>query len=555
MDRHQRRREKKKQARKERLRRRAEVQRRRDARADETAEEDRADEAANVSPFLWPSALRKTRAILALRQFEDGEEIADDYTALRRAPRKPEAEAGSVSSDSEQSEIERLRLEFDELTERARAGELEYAERLLPVGPENVEELGTRIQILNAAIDRWTETVKHASIVEASSARAWDNSAIRSLSRTRVALADALERAGRFEEAMAQYAHVLEADPEDHPHAQGLLLGACLVVGDLPRARSVLIAAKHDVSSVALWGAVLERFLAADRSGARRALQRARRFSPAIESILVPRDEMLTEDDEEVDSVEREVIDFIACLGNAWKKCPEAIEWLWEGGMATTADERRSAPGTYGAPVSRLLELGQVGFEFPWRNYAVLCELGRADVSELVRMASDPALHEADQDETRVWAPVHAWRALSQLDADAALKPMVRTLIDYGEDDWCHEDFPHVVSEVGAPGIPHAAALLEDHEAGESARMTAAVALTKVAEVFASERVAVVQILARTLDAFETNGKSLNAVLVGELATLKAKEHAALIRRAFERDRVDELICESLEAIEEELAE
>ena len=142
-----------------------------------------------------------------------------------------------------------------------------------------------------------------------------------------------------------------------------------------------------------------------------------------------------------------------------------------------------------------------------------------------------------------------------QLDPEAAMEPMVRTLRDYVDDDWCHEDFPRVVAQLGQAGVPHAARLLADRAADEGSRMTSAVALTKVTEAFPSERDAVVCILAQALEAFELNGTSLNAVLVGELATLKAREHAGLIGRAFEAGRVDELLSESWEALRAELAQ
>jgi len=63
--------------------------------------------------------------------------------------------------------------------------------------------------------------------------------------------------------------------------------------------------------------------------------------------------------------------------------------------------------------------------------------LGPQHVPDLIRMALDDELYWADSDSLEVWAPIHAWRALGQLRAEAAVQPLTRLLarIDDFDDD------------------------------------------------------------------------------------------------------------------------
>ena len=53
----------------------------------------------------------------------------------------------------------------------------------------------------------------------------------------------------------------------------------------------------------------------------------------------------------------------------------------------------------------------------------------REHVPELLRMACDPELNEADSDDPRVYAPLHAWRVLGQLRAPEAAAPLADLLL------------------------------------------------------------------------------------------------------------------------------
>ena len=60
-----------------------------------------------------------------------------------------------------------------------------------------------------------------------------------------------------------------------------------------------------------------------------------------------------------------------------------------------------------------------------WPDYPAL-GLRMEHVPDLIRMTLDDELHGADSDSREVWAPLHAWRALGQLRAESAIKPLTQ---------------------------------------------------------------------------------------------------------------------------------
>ena len=97
----------------------------------------------------------------------------------------------------------------------------------------------------------------------------------------------------------------------------------------------------------------------------------------------------------------------------------------------------------YQPPVERLLTYGESDRIRPddWPDYPEL-GLGPEHVPDLIQMATDEALNEADAESTEVWAPLHAWRALGQLRAVEAVEPLLELFDRLEEDDWVHEELP-----------------------------------------------------------------------------------------------------------------
>src|SRR5258708_7350660 len=115
---------------------------------------------------------------------------------------------------------------------------------------------------------------------------------------------------------------------------------------------------------------------------------------------------------------------------------------------------------TYSAPVAQLLILGKPDISSKEENW--LDYLGRGlnaeHIPDLIRMATDEQLNNADSESLEVWAPVHAWRALGQLRAEAAIEPLLELLREDEEsgemNDWAIEELPEVYGMIGPAALP-----------------------------------------------------------------------------------------------------
>jgi hypothetical protein len=199
---------------------------------------------------------------------------------------------------------------------------------------------------------------------------------------------------------------------------------------------------------------------------------------------------------------------------------------------------------TYHDPVAQLLTLGdprQGGHTVPeWYDYPAL-GLTAEHVPELMRMALDDDLNLADSEGAEVWAPLHAWRALGQLRAEAAIEPLLQLLdrIDDEGDGWAREDLPRVFGMIGPVAVPGLRDFLANADHGEWARVAASRGVVKVVERFPESREQAVTILTDQLRLFAEQERTVNAFLVDALCDLKAVESAAVIEQAFDANTVD----------------
>jgi len=206
------------------------------------------------------------------------------------------------------------------------------------------------------------------------------------------------------------------------------------------------------------------------------------------------------------------------------------------------------AMGGYGPPLDRLLTIREEpGFGFVWNDYLAL-GIGPEHVPDLIRMATDPDLDEASSQSPEVWAPVHAWRALGQLRAEAAAAPLMEILFHRSEnerDDWASENLPTALGMIGPVAISAAAAIFEDESRGRFTRIDAARVLSAIGLEHPEARDQCVATLSRSLERAEWHDLALNAFVVCELIALDAKEAAGVIERAYAGDFVDDSISGS----------
>lgn len=205
-------------------------------------------------------------------------------------------------------------------------------------------------------------------------------------------------------------------------------------------------------------------------------------------------------------------------------------------------------------PVNKLLTLGDVRGIREWLDYRTF-GLGPEHIPDLIRMGTDEALNAGNPESVEVWAPVHAWRALGQLRAEAAIEPLLGLLcrIDEAQDDYAAEDLPQVFGMIGPAALPLLDQYLGNPSHGLYARVAAAGGIARVGQRHPETRTECVTTLSGSLGQYDANDPVLNAFVISALLDLKAIEAAPAIERAFAAGRVDHMVVGDWENAQVEL--
>ncbi|HEX8209295.1 MAG TPA: DUF1186 domain-containing protein [Longimicrobium sp.] len=197
---------------------------------------------------------------------------------------------------------------------------------------------------------------------------------------------------------------------------------------------------------------------------------------------------------------------------------------------------------SYSPPVAQLLELGEdPARQNPWPDYLAL-GLTREHAPELIRLLTDPEVQEYDEDSPRgFWPPIHAWRALGQLQAEEALEPLATLLQEPQdeEDDWRLTEIPRVLGMIGPAAIPVAKRMVAREDLDEFTRYAGMHVLTEVAARWPETRDQAVEFLMAFLRDWEDRDPEFNAFVISYLMDLDATEAAPLMTDAFEAGAVD----------------
>lgn len=205
----------------------------------------------------------------------------------------------------------------------------------------------------------------------------------------------------------------------------------------------------------------------------------------------------------------------------------------------------------FAPPVDQLLTLGSPGgISDLWTDYVEL-GISHEHVPELIRMASDPELNQADSESLEVWAPLHAWRALGQLRAGSAVEPLTRLLAAAAaEDDWLHSDLPQALGMIGGPALGPSRELLASVDLDEGQRLAAMSVISAVAQQRPELRDEAVGVLATQLALWPDQEPGMNALLISDLAELRVVEAAPIMEAAFRAGRVAEFWCGDWEDVQ-----
>jgi len=85
----------------------------------------------------------------------------------------------------------------------------------------------------------------------------------------------------------------------------------------------------------------------------------------------------------------------------------------------------------YAPPVDRLLTFGEEWSKPDGRPDYLALGLGSEHIADLIRLATDEALEEVDEERVAAWAPIHARRTLGQCRLRLRLNLSSRSLQGY----------------------------------------------------------------------------------------------------------------------------
>ena len=203
----------------------------------------------------------------------------------------------------------------------------------------------------------------------------------------------------------------------------------------------------------------------------------------------------------------------------------------------------------YQPPVSKLLRYGDCRNYRKWPNYVKQLSLEEKHIPELIRMATDEKLNQGDSESLEVWSPVHAWRALGQLKAKEAIKPLL-TLLNDQDADWISSDFPTLCTLIGVDSIPLLKEFLGDASNDFFARADVAQSLEAMSQKYPETRESNIAAIAGELEKFRENDPMFNGLLIGTLVRLNAVETSNLIEQAFKAKKVDSFMLGDWEDVQ-----
>ncbi len=209
----------------------------------------------------------------------------------------------------------------------------------------------------------------------------------------------------------------------------------------------------------------------------------------------------------------------------------------------------------YSLPVAKLFDCGdprELSYQIA---YGLEFGLTEEHVPELLQVLYDPKFNQLDSERSAVWAPLHAWRALSELRALEAIEPLLDFMLiaDEHEDYWFSEDLPELMVKFGPVALEPLAARLASPDYSDFSRIIYTEALEKLAIASPETRSQCVQILSQQLEPATSQDPGLNGFIIASLVALDATDAVPLIEKAFAADAVDPMVVGDWERVARDL--
>ncbi len=196
----------------------------------------------------------------------------------------------------------------------------------------------------------------------------------------------------------------------------------------------------------------------------------------------------------------------------------------------------------------KLLTIGKPANSGDWPDYVADYSLSIADIPELVNMLRDKSFDQSRPSSKKFWTPVHVRRALGQLQASAAVTPLLEQILQTEDDDFATAEIPQVLGMIGEPALAPAQTLFCDRSQREFPRILAMDALAVMALRHPDLKAPVLALFTRYLQDAEAGVPGLNALLIMHLVDLEARELWDNIVPLFERGWVDSSLLDREDA-------
>lgn len=241
----------------------------------------------------------------------------------------PRTEAQKVADRARRA---KSRTEAMELARKALAVDGECTDAQVLLAKEETpspRQLATRLRII---VER-AEARLGAPFLHERRNELWDVPEAHPYLRARLALAEALERAGKAAQGVHHLEELLKIDPQDHLGIRHRLVRCLFAANDLKRLGSLLKEAPGEPEAFFAWASVLERIRAGSAKGAEKALAVARQTNPHVEAFLTGRAKLPKQVPGTVEpgSVE-EAAQVLRLFGEIWQNDREGMYWLFRQG-------------------------------------------------------------------------------------------------------------------------------------------------------------------------------------------------------------------------------
>lgn len=214
---------------------------------------------------------------------------------------------------------------------------------LLLASTSNVPD--KRVEQLRVAVQVAKEELGGDKYLKQNKGHFWGLWETRSYMRGRAFLAEALQQAGKIDEAIAEYEELIVLNPNDNQGNRYLLMGLYLETDYLAGIHRLQSDYENDGAANFAWAAVLERLISGDEAGAEQLLADARETNRHFEFFILNKKKMpKILPDYYAMGEESEAIVCMLEIGNAWQQHPDAIRWLHERALsAAPADNAKVA--------------------------------------------------------------------------------------------------------------------------------------------------------------------------------------------------------------------